>query len=144
MNRKYFLFPAILELEIPMGFSDTLKPICLSHWTKKQYNRNDRGVIAGWGQHRQGQSWASKLKEVQAVIFTNPFCREILKYHYNYHWHKLTRYGISLWSDLQHIIHLSFFTDPTCVLEQGTMTPAVNTKRESLSLRGSSVLRMNQ
>ena len=94
MNRKYFLFPAILELEIPMGFRDTIKPICLSHWTKKQYNRNDRGVIAGWGQHRQGQSWASKLKEVQAVIFTNPFCREILKYHYNYHWHKLTRYEI--------------------------------------------------
>ena len=93
-NRKkiYFSFLAILELDDPVGFSETLKPICLSHWTQKEY-KNDRGVIAGWGQHRQGQSWASKLKETEAVIFTNPFCREILKYHYSYHWHKLTKYG---------------------------------------------------
>ena len=107
MNRKYFLFPAILELELPMGFSETIKPICLSHWTKKQYNRNDRGVIAGWGQHRQGQSWASKLKETEAVIFTNPFCHEILKHQFSYHWHKLTRYGISLLKCFCTIYHRS-------------------------------------
>ena len=90
-----------------MGFSETLKPICLSHWTKKQFNRNDRGVIAGWGQHRQGQSWASKLKETEAVIFTNPFCHEILKHQFSYHWHKLTRYGISLLKCFCTIYHRS-------------------------------------
>ena len=59
----------------------------MPYWTMKQYN-NDKGTIAGWGYwaHNtipnilgQNSGWNSKLKEVDTFLYSNEFCKEVMK-----------------------------------------------------------------
>ena len=60
----------------------------MPYWTMKQYNNNDKGTIAGWGfwAHNtipnipnQNSGWKSKLKQIDTLLYSNEFCKEVMK-----------------------------------------------------------------
>ena len=82
---------AILELWDRLDFTMTLKPICMPHWSSKDY-KNDEGRIAGWGW--DGQAWPVKLKrskrlEIQSV----EDCKASMDQKWGTQkWHTVTKY----------------------------------------------------
>ena len=59
----------------------------------KQYN-NDKGSIAGWGywvQKHVTKKRVKDLKEVDTIIYSNEFCKAIMKKNNNNNvWHTIT------------------------------------------------------
>ena len=69
----------------------------MPYWTMKQYN-NDKGTIAGWGFWVQNHvptrpEWNKDLKKVDTLIYSNEFCKAIMKNNNNDNpWHTITEY----------------------------------------------------
>ena len=67
----------------------------MPYWTMKQYN-NDKGTIAGWGFWVQNHvptrpEWNKDLKKVDTLIYSNEFCKAIMKNNNNDNpWHTIT------------------------------------------------------
>ena len=66
----------------------------MPYWTMKQYN-NNKGTIAGWGywvqKHQQPNKHVKDLKEVKTILYSNEFCKAIMKKNNNDQmWHTIT------------------------------------------------------
>ncbi|XP_054720436.1 transmembrane protease serine 9-like [Uloborus diversus] len=73
-NRTYINDIALIKLQDPVDFTETVSPICLP--AQKEFTSpKDLAVVAGWGWQRFnfGQS-NTELQEVQVPIVSNPYC----------------------------------------------------------------------
>ena len=93
----YILFSAILEMLDPVDFIEdpvndiSIKPLCLPSWANKQYS-NDRGLIAGWGWDPFARIWATDLKAVNTVIWTNRFGKYVMEQRAKHEQTAITKY----------------------------------------------------
>ena len=91
MSNEYDSFVAILELRDPLAdFTRELRPICLPAVADRSYHFT-HGRLAGWGW--TGQDWTSTLKEVEATIWPQWFCKWVMQQYWIFNrkdWHSLT------------------------------------------------------
>ena len=70
---------AILTLEEPLVFSDTVKPLCLPSKTSPRFEYY-QATVAGWGLQGRNNSDSIELLEGTVTVIPNERCRETWKF----------------------------------------------------------------
>lgn len=65
---------AILTLDQPVQFTETIRPICLPAGAKLYFDQ--MGTVIGWGSIREGGPAPGKLQQVTIPIWKNSYCKQ--------------------------------------------------------------------
>ncbi|XP_056399147.1 transmembrane protease serine 3-like isoform X2 [Hyla sarda] len=66
---------ALLKTSQPMGFSETLRPVCLPR-TRQQFQTRGNCWISGWGHVSEGGQLSPVLREAKVHLISNQLCNQ--------------------------------------------------------------------
>lgn len=68
---------ALMELDLPVTFSDTIRPVCLPA-AADEFPAGSTVTITGWGATREGGSAANVLQKAQVRVINSTVCNKLM------------------------------------------------------------------